>query len=111
MKAHGAAVVVMAFDEEGQAADCENKIRICKRSYDILVDEVSDCFFFIYIFVSPESGRKLMTHTYDFVERFSVSGSTNFLLSATSGFWRLPEFFLRGGTFSDGSYDDMARVG
>ncbi|CAM9399709.1 unnamed protein product, partial [Sphacelaria rigidula] len=40
VKAHGAAVVVMAFDEAGQAADCENKVRICKRSYDILVDEV-----------------------------------------------------------------------
>jgi 5-methyltetrahydrofolate--homocysteine methyltransferase len=37
---HGAAVVVMAFDEEGQAADEENKVRICKRSYDILVNEV-----------------------------------------------------------------------
>ncbi|CAM9406723.1 unnamed protein product, partial [Ectocarpus fasciculatus] len=40
VKAHGAAVVVMAFDEDGQAADCENKVRICKRSYDMLVDEV-----------------------------------------------------------------------
>ncbi|CAM9441759.1 unnamed protein product [Ectocarpus sp. 6 AP-2014] len=40
VKAHGAAVVVMAFDEEGQAADCDNKVRICKRSYDMLVDEV-----------------------------------------------------------------------
>ncbi|CAM9933592.1 unnamed protein product, partial [Choristocarpus tenellus] len=40
VKAHGAAVVVMAFDEEGQAADEENKVRICKRSYDILVNEV-----------------------------------------------------------------------
>lgn len=40
VKSHGAAVVVMAFDEEGQAADCANKIRICKRSYDILVNEV-----------------------------------------------------------------------
>eukprot|EP00624_Nannochloropsis_granulata_P006888 evm.model.NODE_53430_length_16188_cov_24.397146.4 len=40
VKAHGAAVVVMAFDEEGQAADEYNKVRICKRSYDILVDEV-----------------------------------------------------------------------
>eukprot|EP00903_Cladosiphon_okamuranus_P009574 g9116.t1 len=40
VKAHGAAVVVMAFDEDGQAADCDNKVRICKRSYDILVDEV-----------------------------------------------------------------------
>lgn len=40
VKAHGAAVVVMAFDEDGQAADCDNKVRICKRSYDMLVDEV-----------------------------------------------------------------------
>ncbi len=37
---YGAAVVVMAFDEDGQAATYEDKIRICKRAYDILVDEV-----------------------------------------------------------------------
>jgi len=36
----GAAVVVMAFDEEGQAATKVDKVRICKRSYDILVDVV-----------------------------------------------------------------------
>ncbi|KAL7456527.1 hypothetical protein ACHAWC_010809 [Mediolabrus comicus] len=40
LKKHGAAVVVMAFDEEGQAATEEDKVRICKRSYDILVNEV-----------------------------------------------------------------------
>ncbi len=40
VKEHGAAVVVMAFDEEGQAADEASKVRICKRSYDILVNEV-----------------------------------------------------------------------
>ncbi|CAI5937696.1 unnamed protein product, partial [Closterium sp. NIES-64] len=40
IKRHGAAVVVMAFDEEGQAATEEDKVRICKRAYDILVDEV-----------------------------------------------------------------------
>ncbi|CAG2161829.1 unnamed protein product [Oppiella nova] len=33
----GAAVVVMAFDETGQAADEETKVKICRRSYDILV--------------------------------------------------------------------------
>ena len=33
-----AAVVVMAFDEQGQATDVEGKVRICKRSYDILVN-------------------------------------------------------------------------
>ena len=37
---YGAAVVVMAFDEQGQAATYEEKIRICKRAYDILVNEV-----------------------------------------------------------------------
>ncbi|MEJ6636552.1 MAG: methionine synthase [Akkermansiaceae bacterium] len=37
---YGAAVVVMAFDEQGQAATYEDKCRICKRAYDILVDEV-----------------------------------------------------------------------
>jgi 5-methyltetrahydrofolate--homocysteine methyltransferase len=37
---YGAAVVVMAFDEEGQAATYEEKIRICARAYRILVDEV-----------------------------------------------------------------------
>jgi 5-methyltetrahydrofolate--homocysteine methyltransferase len=36
----GAAVVVMAFDEDGQAATYEEKIRICARAYRILVDEV-----------------------------------------------------------------------
>ncbi|MEN8774193.1 MAG: methionine synthase [Akkermansiaceae bacterium] len=37
---YGAAVVVMAFDEQGQAATYEDKCRICKRAYDILVNEV-----------------------------------------------------------------------
>ena len=36
----GAAVVVMAFDEKGQADIAERKIEICKRSYDILVNQV-----------------------------------------------------------------------
>jgi 5-methyltetrahydrofolate--homocysteine methyltransferase len=38
--AFGAAVVVMAFDEQGQAASYADKIRICERAYRILVDEV-----------------------------------------------------------------------
>ncbi|MEK9871816.1 MAG: dihydropteroate synthase, partial [Gammaproteobacteria bacterium] len=38
--AHGAAVVVMAFDEDGQADNLERRKAICKRSYDILVNEV-----------------------------------------------------------------------
>ncbi|KIO77926.1 methionine synthase [Pedobacter lusitanus] len=37
---YGAAVVVMAFDENGQADNFERRKEICKRSYDILVDEI-----------------------------------------------------------------------
>ncbi len=37
---YGAAVIVMAFDEKGQADTFERKIEICKRAYDLLVDQV-----------------------------------------------------------------------
>jgi 5-methyltetrahydrofolate--homocysteine methyltransferase len=37
---YGAAVVVMAFDEEGQAVSTERKFQICQRSYDILTKKV-----------------------------------------------------------------------
>jgi len=37
---YGAAVVVMAFDEQGQAATYAERIRICERAYRILVDQV-----------------------------------------------------------------------
>src|SRR5579859_7251084 len=37
---YGAATVVMAFDEKGQAATFEDKIRVCERAYRILVDKV-----------------------------------------------------------------------
>ena len=40
VKRYGAAVIVMAFDEVGQADNYERRIEICKRSYDILVDVV-----------------------------------------------------------------------
>lgn len=40
IKRYGAAVIVMAFDEEGQADTYQRRIDICKRSYDILVNEV-----------------------------------------------------------------------
>ncbi len=40
IKRYGAAVIVMAFDENGQADTYERRIEICKRSYDVLVDKV-----------------------------------------------------------------------
>ena len=40
VRRYGAAAVVMAFDEEGQAADEDNKVRICKRAFDLLVSKL-----------------------------------------------------------------------
>ena len=41
VKLYGAAVIVMAFDEKGQADNLERRIQICERSYRILVDQVN----------------------------------------------------------------------
>ena len=41
IKKYGAAVIVMAFDEDGQADSLDRRIEICKRSYDVLVDKVN----------------------------------------------------------------------
>jgi len=40
LRRYGAGVVVMAFDEEGQAVDAESKVAICERAYRILTEEV-----------------------------------------------------------------------
>ena len=54
VKKYGAAVIVMAFDEDGQADNTERRIEISKRSYDILVDKVKlapqDIIFDLNIF-------------------------------------------------------------
>jgi 5-methyltetrahydrofolate--homocysteine methyltransferase len=40
IRRYGAATIVMAFDEVGQAVDCADKVRICKRAYKLLTEEV-----------------------------------------------------------------------
>jgi 5-methyltetrahydrofolate--homocysteine methyltransferase len=40
IRSYGAATVVMAFDEHGQAAETDHKVSVCKRAYDLLVNEV-----------------------------------------------------------------------
>jgi len=39
VRRYGAAAVVMAFDEKGQAVEIDDKVRICKRAYDILTEQ------------------------------------------------------------------------
>ncbi|MBD0726380.1 methionine synthase [Flavobacterium sp. L1I52] len=54
IKRYGAAVIVMAFDEVGQADNYDRRVEICKRSYDILVNKVNfppqDIIFDLNIF-------------------------------------------------------------
>lgn len=40
IRQYGAAAIIMAFDEKGQADTCERKVEICKRAYKLLIDEV-----------------------------------------------------------------------
>ncbi len=68
----GAAVVVMAFDEEGQADTYERKIEICERSYRILVDEVGfppeDIIFDPNIFAIATGIEEHNNYAVDFIE-------------------------------------------
>lgn len=41
IRRYGAAAVVMAFDEQGQAVETDEKVRICKRAYDLLTQKVN----------------------------------------------------------------------
>jgi len=69
---YGAAVVVMAFDEKGQADTLRRKIDICKRSYDILVDQVGfppeDIIFDPNIFAIATGIDEHNNYAVDFIE-------------------------------------------
>ena len=69
---YGAAVVVMAFDEQGQAATYPEKIRICERAYRILVDEVGfpaeDIIFDPNILTVATGMEEHNNYAVDFVE-------------------------------------------
>ena len=70
IKNFGAAVIVMAFDEEGQADSYERRIEICERSYNILVQEVGfnkqDIIFDPNIFPVATGMEEHKTNALDF---------------------------------------------
>ncbi|HKJ83903.1 MAG TPA: methionine synthase [Mariprofundaceae bacterium] len=72
LKRYGAAVVVMAFDEAGQADTFERKTEICQRSYRILVDEVGfkpqDIIFDPNIFAIATGIEEHDNYAVDFIE-------------------------------------------
>ena len=71
-KRYGAAVVVMAFDEAGQADTAARKREICQRSYDILVNEVGfspeDIIFDPNIFAVATGIEEHNNYAVDFIE-------------------------------------------
>ncbi|MCV6589938.1 MAG: methionine synthase [Marinobacterium sp.] len=72
IRRYGAAVIVMAFDETGQADTYERKIEICERSYRILVDEVGfppeDIIFDPNIFAIATGIEEHDNYAVDFIE-------------------------------------------
>ncbi len=72
VRRYGAAAVVMAFDEQGQADTYERKIRICERAYRILVDDVGfpaeDIVFDPNVFAIATGIEEHSNYAVDFIE-------------------------------------------
>jgi len=71
-KKHGAAIVVMAFDEDGQADNLERRQQICQRSYDMLVNEIGfpaeDIIFDPNVFAVATGIEEHNRYGLDFIE-------------------------------------------
>jgi len=71
-RSYGAAVVVMAFDEDGQADSLERRQKICRRAYDLLTGEVgmapSDIIFDPNVFAVATGIEEHATYGVDFIE-------------------------------------------
>ena len=69
---YGAAIIVMAFDEQGQADTYERKIAICKRAYDLLVNTIGfpaeDIIFDPNIFAIATGIEEHNNYAVDFIE-------------------------------------------
>lgn len=72
VKRYGAAVIVMAFDETGQADNYDRRLEISKRSYDILVNQVGfpaeDIIFDLNIFPVATGMEEHRRNAIDFIE-------------------------------------------
>lgn len=68
----GAAIVVMAFDEKGQADTIERRVEVCERAYHILVDEVGyhpeDIIFDLNVFAVATGMTEHNNYGVDFIE-------------------------------------------
>src|SRR5207248_2101368 len=71
-KGYGASVIVMAFDEKGQADTKERKVEICQRAYKILTEQVGydpqDIIFDPNIFAIATGIEEHNNYAVDFIE-------------------------------------------
>ncbi|HNC96883.1 MAG TPA: methionine synthase, partial [Myxococcota bacterium] len=72
VRRYGAAVVVMAFDEEGQAVDCARRVEICHRAYRLLTEKVGfkpeDIIFDVNILTVGTGIAEHSTYALSFLE-------------------------------------------
>ncbi len=99
IKYYGAAVVVMAFDEKGQAETKERKFKICKRAYEILVDKLNfppqDIIFDPNIFAVATGIEEHNNYAIDFFEATKLI-KKNLPLAMVSGGVSNVSFSFRG---------------
>ena len=96
---HGAAMIVMAFDEEGQAATKEDKVRICQRAYKILTEKAgidpSDIIFDPNVLTLATGMKEHNNNAKDYIDSIrEIKESCPFVL--TSGGISNISFSFRG---------------
>jgi 5-methyltetrahydrofolate--homocysteine methyltransferase len=98
-KSYGAAVVVMAFDEKGQADTLERRVKICKKAYEILTHEVGfdgqDVIFDPNIFAIATGIEEHNNYAVDFIEATKIIKQTMPLAKISGGVSNI-SFSFRG---------------
>jgi 5-methyltetrahydrofolate--homocysteine methyltransferase len=98
-KRYGAAVIVMAFDEQGQADTVARKVEICSRAYDILVDEVgfdpTDIIFDVNVLTVATGMEEHAAYGINFIEAVRQLHEKYPLVSTSGGISNV-SFSFRG---------------
>ena len=80
VRRYGAAVIVMAFDEEGQAADAKRKVAICRRAYQLLTEKAGlapqDIIFDTNILTVATGIEEHNNYAVDFIEATRIIKAT-----------------------------------
>ncbi|HFD13595.1 MAG TPA: methionine synthase [Crenotrichaceae bacterium] len=102
VRRYGAAAVVMAFDEQGQADTCERKVEICTRAYKILTEEIGfppeDIIFDPNIFAVATGIEEHNRYGLDFIQAVEIIKKT-LPYALTSGGVSNVSFSFRGNNF------------